>query len=80
MTTHKSTAGKHNMPEAVINSRRRFLRNAAVAIAAPKLCGVAVIASGAGDEGGMPELNGAMAWLNSPPIEQQGVARESPAG
>jgi hypothetical protein len=44
------------------------------------ICGVAVIASGAGDEGGMPDLNGAVAWLNSPPIEQQGVAREGRAG
>ncbi len=30
------------------------------------ICRVAVIASGAGDEGGMPDLNGAVAWLNSP--------------
>ena len=41
------------------------------------ICGVAVIASA--DEGGMPDLNGAVAWLNSP-IEQQGVAREGRAG
>jgi hypothetical protein len=44
------------------------------------MCGVAVIASGTADEGGMPDLKGAVAWLNSPPIEQQGVARESRAG
>jgi hypothetical protein len=31
------------------------------------ICGVGVIASGARDEGGMPDLNGAVAWLNSPP-------------
>jgi hypothetical protein len=30
------------------------------------ICGVAVIASGTGDEGGMPDLKGAVAWLNSP--------------
>jgi thiol-disulfide isomerase/thioredoxin len=29
------------------------------------ICGVAVIASGAGDQGPMPDLNGAVAWLNS---------------
>src|SRR5882762_1558138 len=29
------------------------------------ICGVAVIASGAGDEGRMPDLDGAVAWLNS---------------
>ena len=44
------------------------------------ICGVAMIASGTGDEGGMPDLKGAVAWLNSPPIEQQGVARESRDG
>jgi thiol-disulfide isomerase/thioredoxin len=32
------------------------------------ICGVAVIASEAGDEGGMPDLNGAVAWLNSAPL------------
>ena len=30
------------------------------------ICGVAMIASGTGDEGGMPDFNGAVAWLNSP--------------
>ena len=33
--------------------------------------GVAVIASGARDEGGMPDLNGAVAWLNSPPLSDK---------
>jgi len=32
------------------------------------ICGVAVIASGAGDEGRMPDLDGAVAWLNSAPL------------
>ena len=31
------------------------------------ICGVAVVASGAGDEGALPDLSGATAWLNSPP-------------
>jgi thiol-disulfide isomerase/thioredoxin len=35
--------------------------------AAILIFGVAVIASGAGDEGPMPDLDGAVAWLNSPP-------------
>jgi hypothetical protein len=37
------------------------------------ICGVAVIASGAGDEGGMPDLNGAVAWLNSPPLSNKAL-------
>ena len=35
------------------------------------ICGVAVIASG--DEGGMPDLNGAVAWLNSPPLSNKAL-------
>ena len=34
------------------------------------ICGVAVVASGAGDEGALPDLSGATAWLNSPPLSQ----------
>ena len=37
------------------------------------ICGVAVIASGAGDEGRMPDLNGAVAWLNSPPLSNKAL-------
>ena len=37
------------------------------------ICGVGVIASGARDEGGMPDLNGAVAWLNSPPLSTQAL-------
>jgi thiol-disulfide isomerase/thioredoxin len=33
--------------------------------AAALICGVAAIASGTRDEGRMPDLNGALAWLNS---------------
>ncbi len=36
--------------------------------AAVVICGVAAAAGGAGDEGAMPDLNGAVAWLNSPPL------------
>ena len=37
------------------------------------ICGVAVMATGAGDEGGMPDLNGAVAWLNSPPLSNKSL-------
>jgi thiol-disulfide isomerase/thioredoxin len=33
------------------------------------LCGVAVVASGGADEGRMPDLNGAVGWLNSAPLK-----------
>jgi len=36
--------------------------------AAALICGVAVFAAGGGDEGRMPDLDGAVAWLNSPPL------------
>ena len=41
--------------------------------AAVLICGVAVIASGAGDEGPMPDLDGAVAWLNSPPLSNKAL-------
>ena len=41
--------------------------------AAILICGVAVIASGAGDEGPMPVLDGAVAWLNSPPLSNKAL-------
>src|SRR6202140_2173167 len=37
------------------------------------ICGVAVIASGAGDEGRMPDLDGAVAWLNSTPLSNKSL-------
>ena len=37
------------------------------------ICGVAVTASGAGDEGPMPDLDGAVAWLNSPPLSNKAL-------
>ena len=61
------------MPEAGINSRRRFLRNGAVVIAATELCGVVATASEAGDEGRMPDLDGAVAWLNSAPLSSKAL-------
>ena len=36
--------------------------------AAALICGVVGIASGTGDEGRMPDLDGAVAWLNSTPL------------
>jgi thiol-disulfide isomerase/thioredoxin len=53
------------MLKAGITSRRGFLRNAAVVIAAP------AIASGTADEGRMPDLDGAVAWLNSAPLKSK---------
>ena len=41
--------------------------------AAVLICGVAVIASGAGDEGPMPDLDGAVAWLNSAPLSNKAL-------
>ena len=50
------------------------MRNLPYLIGATALiCGLAVIASGAGDEGGMPDLNGAVAWLNSPPLSNKAL-------
>ncbi len=37
------------------------------------ICGVAVTASGVGDEGPMPDLDGAVAWLNSPPLSNKAL-------
>ncbi len=37
------------------------------------LCGVAMIASGAGDEGRMPNLDGAVSWLNSTPLSSKSL-------
>ena len=53
-----------------ILSRRRFLRNAAMAIPAPELVR---IASGAGDEGPMPDFDGAVDWLNSAPLRSKSL-------
>jgi thiol-disulfide isomerase/thioredoxin len=37
------------------------------------ICGAAVMASGAGDEGAMPDLKGAVAWLSSPPLSSKAL-------
>ena len=50
------------------------MKNLALCIgAAALICGVVAIASGAGDEGGMPDLNGAVAWLNSAPLSSKSL-------
>ena len=41
--------------------------------AAALICGVVAIASGAGDEGRMPDLDGAVAWLNSTPLRSKSL-------
>jgi thiol-disulfide isomerase/thioredoxin len=37
------------------------------------ICGVVAIASGTGDEGRMPDLDGAVAWLNSAPLNTKSL-------
>jgi thiol-disulfide isomerase/thioredoxin len=37
------------------------------------ICGVVSLAFGTGDEGRIPELNGALAWLNSPPLSTKAL-------
>ena len=44
-----------------------------VLIATTFLCGVAMIATGAGDEPGMPDLEGAVTWLNSTPLSSNSL-------
>jgi thiol-disulfide isomerase/thioredoxin len=61
------------MLEAVISSRRRFLGNAAVAMAAAEFGVVVATASATGDEGRMPDLDGAVAWLNSAPLSSKAL-------
>jgi thiol-disulfide isomerase/thioredoxin len=41
--------------------------------AAALICGVVAIASETGDEGRMPDLDGAVAWLNSPPFRSESL-------
>jgi thiol-disulfide isomerase/thioredoxin len=41
--------------------------------AAALICGVVAIASGTGDEGRMPDLDGAVAWLNSTPLSSKSL-------
>src|SRR5271165_4063262 len=41
--------------------------------AAVLLYGAAVLAPGVGDEGPMPDLEGAVAWLNSPPLSNKAL-------
>jgi len=58
--------------DQVLSNRRAFLRNAGAAIAIPQLSGVAT-AMGLGDEGRMPELDGAVGWLNSSPLSSKAL-------
>ena len=37
------------------------------------ICGIVAIASATGDEGRMPDLDGATAWLNSPPLSSKSL-------
>jgi thiol-disulfide isomerase/thioredoxin len=65
-----------NNSEHINRHRRRFLRTSAVAIAAAPFgltaCG-AESSSTLGDEGRMPELDGAIGWLNSAPLTRDSL-------
>ena len=41
--------------------------------AAALMVGMAAVASGTGDEGRMPDLGGAVAWLNSAPLSSKAL-------
>ena len=56
-----------------IQNRRRFLRNAIVAVAASQLRQVVAMPSEARDEGRVPDLDGAAAWLNSGPLSSKAL-------
>ena len=50
------------------------MKNLAFRIGATALiCGVVAIASGTRDEGRMPDLDGAVAWLNSAPLNHKSL-------
>jgi hypothetical protein len=50
------------------------MKNLAFWISATALIsGVVAIASGTGDEGRMPDLDGAVAWLNSTPLSSKSL-------
>ena len=44
------------------------------------ISGVVAVASGIGDEGRMPELDGAVAWVNSAPLSSKAFARQGGGG
>jgi len=51
-----------------------MMKNLAAWIGAAMLiCGIVAIAAGAGDEGPMPDLNGAVGWLNSTPLSSKSL-------
>ena len=50
------------------------MKNLAFWISAVALiCGIVAIASAAGDEGPMPDLDGAVTWLNSAPLSSKSL-------
>jgi thiol-disulfide isomerase/thioredoxin len=61
-----------SMLDQVLNSRRAFLGKVGVAIATPGLHGVA-FAEGLADEGHVPEVDGAVGWLNSTPLSSKAL-------
>ncbi len=50
------------------------MKNLASLIGAAALtCGIVATASGSGNQGRMPDLDGAVAWLNSPPLRSKSL-------
>jgi thiol-disulfide isomerase/thioredoxin len=64
------------VPEEINRHRRRFLRTSAMTIAAAPFVLTACASeshSALGDEGRMPELDGAIGWLNSAPLTRESL-------
>ncbi|MEO8661274.1 MAG: thioredoxin family protein [Bryobacteraceae bacterium] len=61
------------MLEAEIHSRRSFLRNAAAVVAGAGVGRVTASAADLGDEGRMPDFEGATEWLNSAPLRSKSL-------
>ncbi|HYM00376.1 MAG TPA: redoxin domain-containing protein [Blastocatellia bacterium] len=49
------------------------MKSFALLTTAAVICGLVAIASASGDEGRMPDLNGAASWLNSPPLTNKSM-------
>jgi thiol-disulfide isomerase/thioredoxin len=61
------------MLKADIHSRRNFLRSAAAVMAGAELYRVTASAADLGDEGRLPDFDGATEWLNSAPLHSKSL-------
>jgi thiol-disulfide isomerase/thioredoxin len=62
------------MHETTINNRRQFLRSAtATAIAGSQISLATAMGASFFSEGSLPSLDGATAWLNSPPVTKESL-------